>query len=332
MRVLVTGGAGFIGSHLVERLLQSGYFVTALDDLSTGAKENLTVAEEHPNFRFVEGSAADFATLTPLMAQTEQVYHLAASVGVRRIVEQLVDSIENTIKSTEAVLQLAAQHNTRLLITSTSEVYGRSTKEPFKEDDDLRMGPTLKARWSYACSKALDEYLAFAYHHERGLPVAVVRLFNTVGERQTAEHGMVLPTFVQQALASQPLTVHGDGSQSRCFCHVSDVVTALQSLMEHTDAVGQVYNIGSTEEISVTKLAEKVIDVTKSTSVIAYVPYTQAFSQHFEDIDRRVPNISKIKEAIGWRPTVGLSEIISRTAIACRDNELEISKQIKARL
>ena len=325
-RVLITGGAGFIGSHLVEKLLNSGHEVVALDDLSTGSAVNLAQAKQQPNFTFVEGSAVDRATLEPLISQSDQVYHLAASVGVRRIVEQLVDSIENTIQSTEAVLQLAAQHKAKVLLTSTSEVYGRSTEEPFTEDDDLRMGPTLKARWSYACSKALDEYLAFAYHHERGLPVTVARLFNTVGERQTDQHGMVLPTFVKQALANQPLTVHGDGSQSRCFCHVTDVVTALRQLMERDDTTGQVYNVGSTVEVTIKELAERVIAVTGSQSTTQYLPYTEAFSQHFEDIDRRVPNIEKIQQALGWQPTISLDEVISRTANAVRESESELSK------
>ncbi|HLD25639.1 MAG TPA: NAD-dependent epimerase/dehydratase family protein [Candidatus Andersenbacteria bacterium] len=311
-RVLVTGGAGFIGSHLCEYLLGRGYDVFALDDLSTGSLTNIAHLRSHPHFVFTQGSVLSRRQMNETMRGVDIVYHLAASVGVKLVVEQLVASIENNVHGTEAVLAAAADARVPVLLTSTSEVYGRGDREIFSEDGDLAMGPTQRGRWSYACSKALDEYLAFAYHLEQDLPVTVVRLFNTVGERQSSHYGMVLPTFVRQALSGQPLTIYGDGQQSRCFCHVSDVVTALVGLMEHAGANGEVYNIGSTESVTMEQLADRVLALTGSRSQKVLVPYDQAYLAGFDDIRRRVPDISKIKALLGWQPTLGLDEIITR--------------------
>lgn len=313
-QILITGGAGFIGSHLAEYLLQRGATVHVLDDLSTGSRANLVSFINAPQFQFTEGSITDEAVVEPLVRQVNVVFHLAASVGVRHIIDHLVDSITNNVRGTEVVLALANRYQRKILLTSTSEVYGRDSAKPFAEQSDLRMGPPAKTRWSYACSKALDEYLAFAYHHETGLPVVVARLFNTVGERQTATYGMVLPTFVQQALGGEPLTVYGDGQQSRCFCHVSDVVAALAALMEHPASVGQVFNIGSTEEVTINTLAERVITLLGSRSQKINIPYEEAYKVGFDDIARRVPNIDKIKQQIGFAPKLDLDAIILRMA------------------
>ncbi|MCH8748906.1 GDP-mannose 4,6-dehydratase, partial [Patescibacteria group bacterium] len=262
-----------------------------------------------------EGSTLDTELVRALMKEVEVVYHLAAAVGVKNIINNLVASIENNVRGTEVVLKQAAEYTCRVLLTSTSEVYGRSTKRrPFAEDDDLRMGQTLKTRWSYACAKALDEYLGFAYWHERGLPVTVARLFNTVGERQTDAYGMVLPTFVRQALAGEPLTVYGNGQQSRTFCHVDDVVRALLGVMALEETVGQVYNIGSAKEITIEALADRVISQLDSSSQKLPVPYDQAYAVGFDDIARRVPDISKIKATLNWEPSIGLDDIIKRVA------------------
>ncbi len=311
-KALITGGAGFVGSVLAERLLQQGYEVHVIDDLSTGSLENLTVARSYPQFHYHIDSVTNQNLLDTILPKVDVVYHLAASVGVKLIVSKLIDSIKNNVWGTETVLEAADRHHKKVLLTSTSEVYGRSNKEPFQESDDLQMGPTIKTRWSYACSKALDEYLGFAYYLERQLPVTVVRLFNTVGERQTDAYGMVLPTFVKQALAGQPLTIYGDGRQSRCFCHVDDVVEALQALMEHPNSVGEVYNIGSTEEVTITDLADRVISLTGSTSIKQYIPYAEAYKVGFDDIQRRVPNISKVQQLVGFTPRHSIDDIIHR--------------------
>ena len=311
-RVLITGGAGFIGSHLAEKLLAEQYKVDVIDDLSTGSLANIIYLRTNPNFRFIQGTATDRRLLTETLRGDDAIYHLAASVGVRLVVEKLVQSIENNVKGGEAVLAVASDLGKKVLLTSTSEVYGRGDREVFSEEDDLAMGPTIKGRWSYACSKALDEYLAFAYHMERELPVTVVRLFNTVGERQSSHYGMVLPTFVKQAIAGQPLTIHGDGTQSRCFCHVSDVVGALQKLMESDEANGEVYNVGSTESVTIEELADRVIELTGSRSEKKFIPYDEAFRLGFEDITKRVPDISKIKRLIGFEPSLTLDDIIIR--------------------
>jgi len=313
-KYLITGGAGFIGSHLVDRLLSDGHAVTVLDDMSTGSPANLAQNQNNTALTVVNGSVGDDALVGKLVAQADVVYHLAASVGVKNVVDNLVASIENNVQGTEVILRQASTHSKRILLASTSEVYGRHHDDAFSEDDDLRMGPTIKARWSYACSKALDEYLGFAYYLEQDLPVTVVRLFNTVGERQTAEHGMVLPTFVQQAINREPLTIYGDGQQSRCFCHVSDVVEGLVGLMDEDASIGEVYNIGNTEEITILSLAQEVIRVLDSSSTISYIPYQEAYKVGFDDINRRVPNIQKINTLLGWEPTVELPTIINRVA------------------
>ncbi len=322
MKVLVTGGAGFIGSHLVELLLNHGDEVWVLDDLSTGRLENLRAVAENPALHIQEGNVTHHKIVDELVPQVDTVYHLAASVGVKNIVDNLVESIENNVRGTEVILKAASDNMKRVLLTSTSEVYGRTNDRPFREDDDLRMGPTRKTRWSYACSKALDEYLGFAYYHERQLPVTAVRLFNTVGERQTDQYGMVLPTFVRQAAAEKPITIYGDGEQSRCFCHVSDVVTAIHGLMSKPETVGEVYNIGSTQELSMKELAERVRAVLKSSSEITYVPYAEAYKVGFDDISRRVPDISKLLSTMAWQPTISLDEIITRVAAAQQEQRV----------
>lgn len=311
-RVLITGGAGFIGSHLAEYLLQNKSGVYILDNLSTGSLGNISHLRSDANLDFIQGSVTDRGLLSQLIQRVDVVYHLAASVGVKLVVEKLVESIENNIRGGEAVLAVASEAKKKVLLTSTSEVYGRGHREVFSEDDDLAMGPTTKGRWSYACSKALDEYLAFAYHRETGLPITVVRLFNTVGERQSSHYGMVLPTFVRQALVGEPLTIHGDGQQSRCFCHVSDVVVALHKLMESSDTDGEVYNVGSTHNVTIDELADRVIELTGSRSQKIYVPYDEAYKLGFEDVTKRVPDISKIQKLIGFSPSLTLDDIIIR--------------------
>ncbi|MFH1353942.1 MAG: GDP-mannose 4,6-dehydratase [bacterium] len=311
-RVLITGGAGFIGSHLAEHLLQNGNIVYILDNLSTGSLGNISHLRSNAHLDFVHGSVTDRNLLAQLIQRVDVVYHLAASVGVKLVVEELVESIENNVRGGEAVLAVASELGKKVLLTSTSEVYGRGCREVFSEEDDLAMGPTTKGRWSYACSKALDEYMAFAYHIERELPVTVVRLFNTTGERQSSHYGMVLPTFVKQAIAGNPLTIHGDGQQSRCFCHVSDVVGALHQLMESDQANGEVYNVGSTNSVTIDELADRVIELTGSRSEKVYVPYEEAFKQGFEDVTKRVPDISKLQKLIGFKPSLTLDDIIIR--------------------
>jgi UDP-glucose 4-epimerase len=311
---LVTGGAGFIGSHLVEKLLAQGERVIALDDFSTGREENLAGVLMLDNFLLVQGTVTDEKLVAKLVAEVDGVYHLAASVGVQRIVSRLVESMNNNIEGTRVVLEAAAKIGKKVLITSTSEVYGRDAVQPFTEGDDLRMGPPHKTRWSYACSKALDEYLSLAYYYEHKLPVVIARLFNTVGERQSEEYGMVLPRFVGQALTNRPLTIYGDGRQSRCFCHVSDVVEALIALWEKPETNGQVYNVGAEEEITIEGLADLVIELLDSKSKKEYIPYEEAYIVGFDDIARRVPNINKLKRLMDFNPKVDLGEIIRRMA------------------
>lgn len=312
MKALITGGSGFIGSHLAEYLLARGQEVFVIDDLSTGAITNISGLKSNPLFHYFINSIFNESLLAELADEVDVVYHLAASVGVKVVVENLVGSIENNVRGTELVLAMASKKKKKVLIASTSEVYGRGEKEVFRESDDLQMGPTTKSRWSYACSKALDEYLTLAYHQERKLPVTVVRLFNTVGERQTDAYGMVIPSLVRQALHGAPLTIHGDGEQSRCFCHVSDVVRALHQLMEHPSTNGQVYNIGSTQSITINELADEILRLTNSSSSKQNIPYTEVYNAGFDDITRRVPDISKIYNLIGWQPTMKLEEIITR--------------------
>lgn len=309
---LVTGGAGFIGSHLCEALLGAGHHVVVLDDLSTGQRSNIDHLVSHPRFECVVGDVCDRAQVEPLVERADAVFHLAAAVGVRLVVESPVRTIATNIDGTALVLDLASRAGKRVLITSSSEVYGKSAKVPFSEDDDLVLGNTRTGRWSYACSKALDEFLALAYARERALPAVVVRLFNTAGPRQTGRYGMVLPTFVRQALAGQPITVHGDGEQRRCFCDVADVVGALVKVIEHPDAAGTVFNIGSTEEVTIGELAARVRSVCGSDSPIVLVPYEDAWDEQFEDMRRRVPDLTRIGKLIGFVPRSDLDEIIRR--------------------
>jgi UDP-glucose 4-epimerase len=311
--VLITGGAGFIGSHLAESLVTEGKEVFVIDDLSTGSLANIAHLRDNPNFHFTKGSILNSADLEPLVDQVDFIYHFAAAVGVELVVRSPVFTIENNIRGTENVLAAAAKRETGLLLTSTSEVYGKSDHESFREDDDLLIGPPTYGRWSYACSKLLDEFLALAYWREKKMPVFVVRLFNTVGQRQTGRYGMVLPRFVQAALRDEPIAIHGDGKQSRCFCHVSDVVRALSALPKQPRAIGQVYNIGSTEEVSILELARRVKELTESRSDLRLVPYDQAYAKGFEDMRRRVPSIDKIYQLMGWRPTKSLDEILQLT-------------------
>ena len=310
MKILITGGAGFIGSHLAEKLLERGDEVHVLDDLSTGSIDNLQKIKNHPNFTYHIDTIRNYRLTAELVDMSDIIYHLAAAVGVRLIVESPVSTIETNIRGTDIVLTLAAKKRKRVLITSTSEVYGKRNRVPFSEDDDLVMGPTNKGRWSYACSKAIDEFLAIAYWKERRVPTVIVRLFNTVGPRQTGRYGMVIPNFVQQALTGRDMTVYGDGSQTRCFTHVSDVVDALIKIAEHPQAVGEVYNIGSDHEVTILELAEKIKQLAESESQIVFVPYDEAYEEGFEDMMRRVPNISKVRELIGYNPKIGLDGIL----------------------
>jgi len=310
MNALVTGGAGFIGSHLSEYLLERGHQVFAIDDLSTGNIENILHLKTNPNFHYVIDTIMNVPVTAELVDRCHVVFHLAAAVGVRLIVESPVRTIETNIKGTEIILELAGRKKKKVLITSTSEVYGKANKFPFSEDDDLVLGPTHKGRWSYACSKAIDEFLALAYWHEKKLPVIVTRLFNTVGPRQTGRYGMVLPTFVKQALLGEEITVFGDGSQSRCFAHVSDVVDALYRLSEKEEALGKVFNIGSNEEITILDLAKKVKSITASQSDIVLVPYDKAYEEGFEDMPRRVPDISRLQSLVAYEPGKDLEQII----------------------
>lgn len=319
MRVLITGGAGFIGSHLAETYLARGDEVFILDDLSTGSIENIRHLKADPRFHYTIESVHHGSTVAELVDQCDVVFHLAAAVGVRLIVESPVRTIETNVHGTEVVLARANKKKKKVLIASTSEVYGLSDQVPFREDGNLVLGPTSKGRWSYACSKAIDEFLALAYWRERKLPTVIVRLFNTVGPRQTGQYGMVVPTFVKQALTGRPITIHGDGSQSRCFTDVADVVRALVALMDEPRAVGEVFNVGSNEEVTIRQLAERVKTLTGSSSEIVAVPYEQAYGEGFEDMPRRVPDITKVERLIGYRPTRTLDQVLQRVIDYFRD-------------
>ena len=310
MKALLTGGAGFIGSHLAERLLALGHTVQVIDDLSTGSMDNIASLKSHRAFEYVIDSVMNERLMAELIDRADVVFHLAAAVGVKLIVDAPVRTIETNVHGTEVVLTHASKKRKLVVIFSTSEVYGKSTAVPFSEDADLVIGPTVKHRWAYACSKAIDEFLALAYHRERGLPVIVVRLFNTVGPRQTGRYGMVIPTFVRQALAGEPITVFGDGTQSRSFTYVGDVVTALTELVQVPSAVGEVFNLGGIEEVSMLDLARLIKRMTESSSEIVLVPYDQAYEAGFEDMPRRIPDLRKAAAAIGYRPTKGLEEIL----------------------
>ena len=320
MRILITGGAGFIGSHLADYLLGQGHRVTVIDDLSTGSMENIREAKENDCFQYCIDTIFDKPLLAELIDDAEIVFHLAAAVGVLNIVESPVRTIETNVGGSELVLEIAAKKKKRVLIASTSEVYGKSTKFPFSEEDDLVLGPTTKGRWSYACSKAIDEFLALAYHRERRLPVTIVRLFNTVGPRQTGRYGMVLPTFVKQALGGEPLTVFGDGQQSRCFTHVGDIVKGLVQCIACDATVGQVFNLGNTEEVTMNALAERVIEAAESSSAIRYLSYDEAYGEGFEDMQRRVPDIAKARTWFGYAPTQSLDDIIKSVITYCRSS------------
>jgi len=319
LRVLITGGAGFIGSHLADAYLERGDEVLVIDDLSTGRIENIQHLEGNPRFSYTIDSVHNLPVTAALVDQSDVVIHLAAAVGVKLIVESPVHTIETNVRGTEVVLELANEKKKRVLIASTSEVYGLSTDVPFREDGNLVMGATTKGRWSYACSKAIDEFLALAYWREKKLPTTIVRLFNTVGPRQTGRYGMVIPSFVKQALAGRPITVYGSGKQTRCFGYVGDVVGALIKLMDHDDAVGQVFNIGSTEEISILQLAEKVKELTRSNSEIVFVPYDEAYEEGFEDMPRRVPDTTKINQLVGFKPEMTLEGILGKVIDFHRD-------------
>lgn len=312
--VLVTGGAGFIGSHLVERLLADGKSVVVLDDLSTGSRENLRAVAAHPGLRMIEAKISAFAELPQLVAGAECIYHLAAAVGVDLVVKSPIHVLETNLHETEVLLEAAAPHRVPLLMASTSEVYGKSDKAAFREDDDLLIGPPQHSRWSYACSKLMDEFLALAYAQERGLPVVIVRLFNTVGPRQTGRYGMVLPRFIAAARQGQPLRVFGDGQQSRCFCYVLDTVEALVRLQNSPAARGEVFNIGSTEEITILELANRVIATLGSKSQVEFVPYSEAYAPGFDDMRRRKPVVDKLQRVTGFHPQTALKEIIQRAA------------------
>jgi UDP-glucose 4-epimerase len=328
MRVLITGGAGFIGSHLAEALLSRGDDVLILDDLSTGSMENIRQLKSNPKFHYWIDSVMNRVLLAELVDESDLVIHFAAAVGVRLIVESPVHTIETNVKGTELVLQAAQKKKKTVLVASTSEVYGKSTEIPFREDGDLVMGATSKGRWSYAASKALDEFLGLAYYREKKLPVIVTRFFNTIGPRQTGRYGMVVPNFVRQAMTGKPITVFGDGKQSRCFCHVGDVIQGLLKLVASPKAVGEVFNIGSTEEITIENLAKLVKQRVHSDSEIRYIPYSQAYEEGFEDMLRRVPSIEKINKCIGWKSSTPLDATIDSIAQYFEERDKQVTSGI----
>lgn len=309
-RCLVTGGAGFIGSHLTERLLAQGHTVTVLDNLSTGEAANLDAVREHPNLINRVGSITDRVLLTELMPETDVVYHLAAAVGVKLVADDPVRTIETNIYPTEVLLQLAVQGGQKFFLASTSEVFGKNAKERWTEEDDLQLGPTSRPRWAYGCSKAIDEFLALAYHQKYGLDVVVGRFFNVVGPRQVGHYGMVVPRFVDRALDGRPVVVYDDGEQVRCFAHVSEVVDCVIDLMETPAASGRVFNIGGDEPISIRELAERVVEKIEPSVAIEYLPYSEAYGSDFEDVRRRVPDLTRLKDTIGRAPSMSLDEIL----------------------
>jgi UDP-glucose 4-epimerase len=311
LKALITGGAGFIGSHLAERLLKSGHKVVVIDDLSTGSIQNIVHLKSQESFGFVRDTVRNASTMAVLVQQCDVVFHLAAAVGVQLIVDRPVHTIETNIHGTEVVLDTANRFGKKVLIASTSEVYGKSVAVPFREDDDMLLGSTRFSRWSYACSKAIDEFLALAYHQESGLDIVIARLFNTVGPRQTGQYGMVVPRFVERALKNEPLQIYGTGEQSRCFCYVGDVVEALVAMMASSAASGKVFNVGTTEEITIADLAERVIRLTESKSKKVFLDYETAYGREMDDMMRRVPCIDRIKKAIGWQPQTSLDEILT---------------------
>ena len=310
MRALITGGAGFIGSHLADRLLDRGDQVVLLDDLSTGRLSNIEHLNGRSDAEFVLGSILNTDLVDSVVSRVDAIFHLAAAVGVNLIVEKPLESLITNIRGTETVVEKAHKYNTRILVMSTSEIYGKNTSDSLSEDDDRILGSPLKSRWSYSEAKAIDEILAYTYWREKGLETVIIRLFNTVGPRQTGSYGMVVPRFVGQALRHQPLTIFGEGTQTRCFCHVSDVVGGLVALSEHPEAFGKVFNLGGTEEISIGDLAERIIELAGSDSEVEYIPYDAAYEEGFEDMVRRVPNVDRARQLVGFEPSVGLDDII----------------------
>jgi UDP-glucose 4-epimerase len=329
MRALITGGAGFVGSHLAEQLLGLGWEVCILDDLSTGSIGNIRHLKQQPRFQYVIDSVMNRPLLAELVDECNVVFHLAAAVGVRLIVESPVRTLHTNVRATELVLEAAAKKKKKVLITSTSEVYGKSLHIPFSENDDLVIGPPVCGRWSYACSKALDEFLAISYQREKNVPVVIVRLFNTVGPRQTGTYGMVLPRFVSQALRGQPITIYSDGTQTRCFGWVKDVVGAMIKLVELPGAEGQVFNIGSDEEVTINELAQIVKEITGSDSEIQHLPYTQVYGADFEDMPRRVPDLTRIRAAIGYHPTKNLHSLVEAVVESFADSSLNHAERIQ---
>ncbi|MBA2246298.1 MAG: GDP-mannose 4,6-dehydratase [Gemmatimonadota bacterium] len=325
MHYLITGGAGFIGSHLADALLERGHRVSIIDDLSTGSIRNITHLRKHAHFRYVVDTMLKASLLAELVDEADAIFHLAAAVGVKLIVESPVRTIETNIQCTELLLQVAAKKKKKVLVTSTSEVYGKSTAVPFREDGDLVLGATTRGRWSYACSKAIDEFLAIAYWREKRLPTVVVRLFNTVGPRQTGQYGMVIPRFVSQALEGEPITIYGDGTQTRCFTHVSDTVRALIALMEAEGTVGEVFNIGSEQEITILELARRIREMAGSSSEFVFLPYAVAYQSNFEDMARRVPCLDKIRRTIGWAPTITIDGILESVIAHHRSEVLSLA-------
>jgi len=316
VRYLITGGAGFIGSHLSDALLHRGDSVTVIDDLSTGSIANIAHLKENPRFSYVIDTMMNAPLLAELVDGADRIFHFAAAVGVKLIVENPVRTILTNVGSTELLLATACKKRKKLLIASTSEVYGKSEDVPFREDGDLVLGPTTRGRWSYACSKAIDEFLALAYWHERGCPTLIARFFNTVGPRQTGRYGMVVPRFVMQALRNEPITVHGDGSQTRCFTHVSDSVRAAIALMDSDQTVGEVFNVGAEEEITILDLAERIRELMSSDSEIVLVPYAEAYGENFEDMPRRVPSLQKIQAVVGFEPRMDLEETLQSIIVS----------------
>jgi UDP-glucose 4-epimerase len=310
MRALITGGAGFIGSHLAERLLEDGNKVDVIDNLSTGSMDNIEASKNHRGFEFVEGDVRDARLLEPLIEKSDMVFHLAAAVGVKLIAEDPVRTIETNISGTELVLDIANKFGKKILIASSSEVYGKNEAVPFREDDDIVLGSTSLSRWSYACSKAIDEFLGLAFYQQYGLDVVIGRFFNTVGPRQTGQYGMVVPRFVRSALNNEPLTIYGTGRQTRCFTYVGDLVEAVIGLMICKKAAGKVYNIGSSEEVSIEQLADRIIDITGSKSTKQFIPIEVAYGRPIEDMMRRVPCLERITETIGWKPKTNLGEML----------------------
>jgi UDP-glucose 4-epimerase len=318
VKVLITGGAGFIGSHLSEELLKDNNQVTILDDFSTGSMDNISHLAKNENFKIVRGSILDEGLVDKLIEKTDCVFHLAAAVGVELIIKKPFESLTTNIKGTEVILEASCRYNRKILITSTSEIYGKNSNGPLKEGDDRILGSPLKSRWSYSTSKAVDEILAYLYFKERGLPAVIVRLFNTVGPRQSAAYGMVIPRFVRQALANETLTIYGSGKQSRCFLHVKDVVSAIVKLMEKDEAIGEVFNLGSQEEITIEDLAKKIIEISRSQSQLTYISYDTAYEEGFEDMPRRVPSIAKINKLINFKPSMKLERIIRDVISYCK--------------